>query len=471
MLSDPNALADQAFPDLDLGDTRRQGRFRRVVDVLFRHPEKTLPDKFHTPAEYQACLRLFDGPRATHENIFGCYQEAALNRLEDHPGPILLIHDTTQIDYSGHQTLKSRLGQIGNGGGRGYLLHHTLAVNPQNQEVLGLVGQIIHVRPAVRSDEPVAKKRERKDRESRLWVRGLEEIGPTPADRTWIHVCDRGADIFEFLQTLHRGSEAFLIRSTHNRALCPDDTADTDAILDSEEKALARLHDELRGLPAQTTWTHELTGRVDQLARVAQLSVAAMSVTLRPPHVRKGNFDREGIPVTAIRVWEAAPPADAEALEWILLASDAVNDIEALKQVVQWYSCRMWIEEYHKVQKTGVGIERLQVQDAKKLQALIGVLSVVTVALLNLRVAARDPQQAEQPAERYVPQLWVEILSRWRHREYRQLTVAEFTLALGRLGGHLNRKRDGLPGWITLWRGWERLHTMIEYELSRARCT
>jgi hypothetical protein len=464
MLIDSNALADQVFPDLDLGDERRQKRFRRVVDVLLRHPEKTLPDKFHTPADYQACLRLFDGPRATHENIFGCYQEAALNRLEEHPGPVLLIHDTTQIDYSGQQTLKPRLGQIGNGGGRGYLLHHTLAVDPQNQEVLGLVGQIIHVRPAVGPDEAVAKKRARQDRESRLWIRGLDEVGPTPAGRKWIHVCDRGADIFEFLQTLHRKSEAFLIRSTHNRALCDGNEGD------SEDKALTRLHDELRGLSAQATWTHELSGRENQVARTAQLSIAALTATLRPPHVRKGNFDREGIPLTAIRVWEAAPPVGAEPLEWILLASDEVDDVEALKQWVRWYSCRMWIEEYHKVQKTGVGIERLQIQDAQKLQALIGVLSVIAVSLLNLRVAARDSRQSEQPAERYVPQLWVKVLSLWRHQQHRPLTVVEFTQTLGRLGGHLNRKGDGLPGWITLWRGWERLHTMIEYETSRARC-
>jgi hypothetical protein len=28
---------------------------------------------------------------------------------------------------------------------------------------------------------------------------------------------------------------------------------------------------------------------------------------------------------------------------------------------------------------------------------------------------------------------------------------------LGGLGGHLGRKRDGHPGWITLWRGLEKL--------------
>jgi len=32
---------------------------------------------------------------------------------------------------------------------------------------------------------------------------------------------------------------------------------------------------------------------------------------------------------------------------------------------------------------------------------------------------------------------------------------------LGRLGGHQNRKSDGPPGWLTLWRGWNDLHLMV----------
>ena len=35
-------------------------------------------------------------------------------------------------------------------------------------------------------------------------------------------------------------------------------------------------------------------------------------------------------------------------------------------------------------------------------------------------------------------------------------------MALARLGGHLNRKGDGPPGWLTLWRGWEALRLMIQ---------
>ncbi len=35
-------------------------------------------------------------------------------------------------------------------------------------------------------------------------------------------------------------------------------------------------------------------------------------------------------------------------------------------------------------------------------------------------------------------------------------------LQIGRLGGHMNRKADGMPGWITLWRGMEKLRLLVE---------
>jgi hypothetical protein len=42
------------------------------------------------------------------------------------------------------------------------------------------------------------------------------------------------------------------------------------------------------------------------------------------------------------------------------------------------------------------------------------------------------------------------------------LTVRDVGLAIGRLGGHLNRKRDGLPGWQTLWQGMKKLVLLVE---------
>jgi hypothetical protein len=172
-------------------------------------------------------------------------------------------------------------------------------------------------------------------------------------------------------------------------------------------------------------------------------------VTLAPPHVRKGKYRREAVSVWATRVWEESPPAGEEPLEWLPLADQPVEDGKASRRVVGWYERRPIVEEFHKGRKTGAGIERPQLRDAESLRAGVALLGVVAVALVNLLVAAR----------RYVPGLWV-----------RGLTVREFTLALARLGGHLNRNSDGLPGWITPWRGWERLHATLDYEMARATC-
>ena len=49
-------------------------------------------------------------------------------------------------------------------------------------------------------------------------------------------------------------------------------------------------------------------------------------------------------------------------------------------------------------------------------------------------------------------------------------TVAQVLLAVGRLGGHMNRRRDGMPGWITLWRGMKVLRLLVRgAKLERAR--
>ena len=62
----------------------------------------------------------------------------------------------------------------------------------------------------------------------------------------------------------------------------------------------------------------------------------------------------------------------------------------------------------------------------------------------------------------HVPESWIAMVSLWRYGQRRELTVAEFLLGLARLGGHQNRKGDGMPGWQTLWKGMLHLQAMLE---------
>lgn len=113
--------------------------------------------------------------------------------------------------------------------------------------------------------------------------------------------------------------------------------------------------------------------------------------------------------------------------------------------------------------KTGCGIETLQFTTEGALQPVIALLSVVAAFLLELRDAGRDPATADLPATQYAPVTYRDVLCSGRHGEVRAgWTVAEFYWALGRLGGHQNRKNGLPPGWLVLSRSWTRLQVMVE---------
>jgi hypothetical protein len=139
-----------------------------------------------------------------------------------------------------------------------------------------------------------------------------------------------------------------------------------------------------------------------------------------------------------------------------------VTSVAEAWERVAWYLIRWIIEEYHKAQKTGCTLESPQFETAAALQPMVAVLSVVAVLLLNLRTLSRQAATQALPATIVVGEEWVTVLSGWRYQESRALTVAAFFLALARLGGHLNRKKDRPPGWLVLWRGWMKLQLMVD---------
>jgi hypothetical protein len=102
-----------------------------------------------------------------------------------------------------------------------------------------------------------------------------------------------------------------------------------------------------------------------------------------------------------------------------------------------------------------------QLKTAGRLEAMLGLMSVAAVRLLRLKSLART--SPEIPAERVVPRVWLAMLKAARkglHRVH-DLTVGQFYREVAKLGGFLGRKGDGDPGWITIWRGWEKLNNFV----------
>jgi hypothetical protein len=449
------------FGDVDLGHKSRNRCFHRVAQQISRHPGGTLPDKLSDPADYIAMDRLMNRPETTHESVLAPHRQRTLEKMRACPGVVLILHDTTVLDYSGKKSLG--LAAVGNGNGSGYLCHNSLAVDPERREVFGLVSQILHQRVAVSRKEGVKKKRERKTRESRLWSRAVLELPAAPEGKRWVDVCDRGADLFEFLATEQRLGRLCVVRSAHNRSI---------RIGHDGQGKQTLLYDHLKTLPAMgETRCREIFDRTLAKQRTAKLRVSYAAVEILPPHVKKGEYENKPIRAGAVRVWEESPPAKGTKLEWFLVCLDPVTNAREAWEKCDRYSCRWMEEEYHKAQKTGCQIEDLQFRTEAALQPMIALLSVVAAMLLNLRQAARQPDAKERKASEIVEPIYEEVLRGWRYKTPRdEMSVYEFYMAVARLGGHMNRKADGFPGWLTLWRGWQKLENMVAgVEIERQR--
>jgi hypothetical protein len=453
------------FGSACLGDKRRTRRLVKTADLIMKHPGGTLPDKLGDWAGLMGLYRLAAAPRVTHRAVIESHCRRTLELARAHEGVVLLLHDSTDLDYTQLLSLENDLGQVGNGGGRGYVCHNTLAVTP-GREVIGLAGQILHRRRDVPEGETAAQKRDHPGRESLLWPAGCAAAGPAPdasaGGKPWVDVSDRGADTFEYLEFEHRAGRRHVTRSAKDRVLAGEDHVGADRVHRT-------LHAYTRDLPALGERTLEVPRRQAgkrksfRKARTARVRVAAGPASVKVPHFARGHCQCESLDLWVVHVLEVDPPAGEEPLEWILLTNVAVRSFADACERIDWYACRVVIEELHKGMKSGCGIENLQFENADRLEPVIALLSVVATELLRLRELARRKDADLSPAASIIDPLWVKVLSFWRYKGTRQdLTVREFAMALGRLGGHLGRKGDGFPGWLTMWRGWQKLRLMVE---------
>lgn len=456
-------FGQQHFGGLDLGDQRREQRLPQLVDRMCQHPGGTLPDKLSEPRDLRAFYRLMNAEQVTHKAVLATHRrvtQQAIGEYAEAGRTVLILHDATELDFTSKTTLLDDLGQIGQGTRRGYICHNSLAVLADTKATIGLTSQILHHRADVPKDEPPKQKRERGDRESRLWVQGAKQSGALPeGSGLVVDVSDSLSDTFEYMAFEHQTRRQFVLRAKENRKLV------------EPINGQSYLLDAVRTKHSVLEWDWTIPARPGQKARTAHLKMSFCEVRVNPPARKTGEYANEPLRLWAVRVWEPKPPQGVEPLEWILLSNVSVETAEDARERVRWYESRFVIEEYHKGMKTGCGIEQLQLTQIRRLEPAIGVLSVLTTTLLDLRDAARAPDADTRPAIKVVSADYAEVLVKhYPQRLPGFVSVKAFYMHVARLGGHQNRKCDGFPGWLTLWRGWMKLESMVKgYRLAKRK--
>jgi hypothetical protein len=450
-------LGQAMFGHADLGDRRRATRLARTFDQMRRHPGGSLPDKLASPADLKALYRLCASPAVTHQAVIASMRNYTLGRIAKLDGPVLILHDATELDYTSHESLEKDLGQIGKGDHSGYICHNVIAVDPINGEALGVLDQILHCRDEVPPNETLTQRRNRDSRESLLWVHGTANL---PGNRHLVDVADQGASTFEFLEHESKSTRRFVIRNGQVRKVYAGH---------EPVGQQAYLEDHIASLSELGRFTMDVQAQKGRQARVdAEFAVRGGPILLMPPHARYGHHGNQPLPMYVVHVLEVSPPPDEEQpIHWTLLTNEPIHNFDDAWRVVGWYERRWVVEEYHKALKTGCRVEDLQFTAVERLQPAIALISAVALTLLNLRDASRRPDATTRRADTLLGLEYIETLSIWRHGQpFPDWTIHDFFFALARLGGHQNRKHDHRPGWLILWRGWTKLQDKLDGYLA-----
>jgi hypothetical protein len=358
---------------------------------------------------------------------------------------VLLVQDTTSLDYSGHQATEG-LGPLENKWMKGVFVHSTLSVS-EGGLPLGVLGQQVWSRDAASLGKR-AKRHETafEDKESYKWVAGLEQARQEGHWTEAVTVCDREAHIYEFLAaTLDRGLE-YVVRASSQRSFT----------LDGED-----VYTAIQFAPVSGHYALEVKRRPDREARLTTIQVRFGSLTLRRP--KRATGERETITLQVIDAVEPQPPAAEKPIHWVLLTSLPVNDLPQAREVIRYYTYRWLIERFHYTLKSGCRIEASQLRTADRLDRLLAVYSAVAWHLLWLTYQARLTPDAPCTTV-LTPSEWQALYAFIHHSARLPKAPPPLRQAarwIAQLGGFLGRKADGDPGVKVLWRGWSRLQDIV----------
>jgi len=448
-LADRLRWAGHQFGSASLGDLRRTRRLVKLAAQMAANSSGTIPQQTGTRADMKAAYRLFSANEVTHEGVCRPHFEQTREQAGRWP-MVFLLQDTAVLDFTSHVHCEG-LGPIGGDPWmQGLHQQNVLAMDPATRRPIGLMYQRHHrrrSRPLGHSDDRTATRHVPLDeRESYWWVEAIRAIGPPPLDVRWVHVGDRGEDIFGVYDEARRQGVDWLIRLSKDRRVQTPEGSDL-------------LFSHARRLPSVASRDLTVRRKGGVGPQEVHLCVAAGRVTLLPSRYEPAYRECTPISCWVVRVWEEHPPTGLEPLEWLLCTSLPCETTTQVLLVAEGYSFRWMIEEFHKCEKTGCQVEMRRLEHVDRLEPLIGLLSVLAVGLLQLKFAARD--EPEEPARTLLDNLTVRVMAQYLKKPFETLTIGEFWGGIGRLGGHPGRKRDGPLGWLRAWRGWQSFQLIL----------
>lgn len=400
-----------------------------------------------SPADMEAAYRFMRNSAIRAEHI----DDAGFASTADMAAQfniLLALEDTTSLNFS-YPSIRDDLGHISTTPqARGLQAHSVLLYAPEAVQLVGLIAQ----RRWTRDITTMGKNRRAtqtpyQDKESYKWEQTSRQMAERlgPLMQRVISVCDREADLIEYLAYKHQQGQRFIVRSAKSRRI------------EEADSKLYAFGCELAVAGERSVNVPQKGGRK---ARQVQCDIRYAPVTIKVPANKQG----ESISLFYVSCMEQGSP---DGLSWHLLTSEPVTNAEQAQQIVMHYEKRWLIEDFHKAWKSsGTRVEALRLQTRANLEKAVVILSFVAVRIQQLRFTGLQDDRGSQVSceSLFTPLEW-KIL--WRKVEKKAPPVKApsmrwFYLSLGKLGGWKDTKRTGRVGWEVLWEGWFVLQSILE---------
>jgi hypothetical protein len=467
--SAPEDVLRGEFACAPLNDRRLSTRLVDIALAMGNDPGASFPDAMGNDAALEATYRFLSNKRVSPEAILAPHIDRSTQRVRASPGPVVVAHDTTELNYGRFE--REGLGRVGRGKAFGIYAHLALAVASDTRAPLGVVA----LKTFTRTGEPKphlkhGKNQSNPNNEALRWrdlVTAVSEQFAQPG--LVIHVMDREADDYALFAHMISLRERFVVRQYRARNVLHDgERRDVRAVLEDVPFVVQRDAQLSTRRPSDMpAYRARHPARAE---RTATLSFRSMRVTVPRPETASDRPEPE-LTLNLVHIFERSPPEGCDPVEWWLWTTEPADTAEQLLAIADAYRARWPIEEFNKALKSGCAIEQRQLETAGALLNALAVLIPIAWQLLALRSAARDERPT--PASSILnPHLLLCLGAAYLKRTKRPLPDApsaqQALAAIAKLGGHL--RHNGEPGWIVLHRGFRKLLDMAEgYRLALAR--
>ena len=365
------------FNVVDFGDKRLNDRLQKVVDNSTKNSEKSILGFGKGRSDAKGFYRLLGNDKFDFEQIQGVASGATFNRMY---GTVLLVQDTTCLNYNGHKKTEG-LGYSSEHV-RGINLHSCIALSPEGV-TFGLVSQSYETRPEAKNPMTVAEKAGRpiEEKESFRWIETLRDATNVIPDGVhFITICDREGDFYELYAEARELEADFIIRVTHDRN---SDTNEKTAAKIRKTQAIGRVK---VNIPRDS--------RSGLSARETEMEVAYCQVNImKPANVRQEKIAPK-LTINLVRITEVSPRSGHEPIEWILATSLPISNAEDVMKVVNYYVQRWKIERFHYVLKSGLNAEKIQQRTFGRMKPVLFIYSVIALYIMAITYIGRTEPEA-----------------------------------------------------------------------------